>query len=99
MKTLAFHPDAKAELREAVEFYEGRRAGLGREFRINIEQALERISNAPRRNAFYKQTPIRFCLIRRFPYAVYFAEQPNRIWIVAIAHGSKRPGYWRYRMS
>jgi hypothetical protein len=34
----------------------------------------------------------------RFPYAVVYRDQPERIEIVAVANGARRPGYWRDRL-
>jgi toxin ParE1/3/4 len=33
-----------------------------------------------------------------FPYAVIFLEKPDCIWIVAVMHMKRRPGYWRERL-
>ena len=33
-----------------------------------------------------------------FPYAVVFMEKPEHIWIVAVMHMKRRPGYWRERL-
>ena len=35
---------------------------------------------------------------RRFPFRIVYELQPNRIWIVAVAHLSRRPGYWARRL-
>jgi hypothetical protein len=36
---------------------------------------------------------------RDFPYAVIFLDQLDRIWIVAVMHMKRRPGYWRERIA
>jgi hypothetical protein len=38
-------------------------------------------------------------LVRRFPYFVIYREWSDRLEIVAVAHQSRRPGYWRSRGS
>jgi adenylate cyclase len=35
---------------------------------------------------------------RRFPYAVFFDIEPQRLVVMAIAHSSRRPGYWGGRI-
>jgi len=36
--------------------------------------------------------------VNRFPYLLIFGEQsPNVVMVVAVAHTSRRPGYWRHR--
>ena len=42
--------------------------------------------------------PARRHFSRDFPYAVIFLEQPGCIWIVAVMHMKRRPGYWRTRL-
>jgi len=38
-------------------------------------------------------------VLSRFPYIVVFRETVTEIEIVAVAHGRRRPGYWRERLS
>jgi len=44
---IELHPEARAELRSAVLWYEERRIGLGNEFVTEISAALNRIASAP----------------------------------------------------
>jgi hypothetical protein len=37
-------------------------------------------------------------LLRRFPYLVVFPESVTQVEVVAVAHGYRRPGYWRDRI-
>jgi toxin ParE1/3/4 len=37
-------------------------------------------------------------LPRRFPYAVVVRERDAEIFVIAIAHHGRRPGYWRDRL-
>ncbi len=41
---------------------------------------------------------VRRVLARRFPYSVVYIELSDEIRVLAIAHGSKRPAYWRGRL-
>lgn len=99
MKTAIFHDEAFAELNEAVEYYEAQCTGLGRELRLATEAAVAQIESHPTRWPFYKDTPARHCLVRRFPYVIYYLDEPDRIWILAVAHGKRRPDYWQPRQS
>jgi hypothetical protein len=36
-------------------------------------------------------------MLRRFPYDVVVVDRPDEYLVVAIAHQSRRPGYWRDR--
>jgi hypothetical protein len=37
-------------------------------------------------------------LVRRFPYGVIYRVREEVIWVVAIAHMRRRPGYWLDRV-
>lgn len=43
MKPIVFHVDASQEAREARDYYDGVRAGLGGDFQSELEAALRRI--------------------------------------------------------
>ncbi len=51
MKEAIFHPEARAEMRESVEFYEAQLDGLGSQFLSAAEQTAERISTHPQAGA------------------------------------------------
>ena len=97
MKWLRVQRAAALELEEAVAFYERRRTGLGGEFREAVTESIARIRSHPKRFARYKRSHFRFCLVKRFPYVIYFRETDDRIWVMAVAHGLRRPDYWRRR--
>lgn len=93
----AFHPEARLEYREAAIFYEARRPGLGATFTREIDTAIERILAAPDRFQFVEQD-VRRCLARIFPYGVLYTVERDFVLIVAVAHGSRKPGYWHERL-
>jgi hypothetical protein len=37
-------------------------------------------------------------VLSRFPYSIVVRQFPDEIVVVAIAHQSRRPGYWRSRL-
>lgn len=39
----------------------------------------------------------RFALLRRYPYCMIYEEQPQRIYVIAVAHTSRSAGYWQRR--
>jgi plasmid stabilization system protein ParE len=41
---------------------------------------------------------LRRLLVPRFPYGLLYRVEDERIFIVAVAHFSRRPGYWRSRI-
>ena len=94
MKTVVFHEQARAELHEAMAFYEQQSPGLESDLLIAVEQAVERIQEHPQIAPLYKETTLRSFKLQRFPYAVFYTELEKDIWIVAIAHEKRRPDYW-----
>ncbi|TMA90118.1 MAG: hypothetical protein E6J77_07075 [Deltaproteobacteria bacterium] len=40
---------------------------------------------------------LRRFLVRRFPYGLLYRVESDQIFIVAVAHLRRRPGYWRGR--
>jgi toxin ParE1/3/4 len=97
MKPVEFHPEAATELDAAAGYYDRQMPGLGADFRKEIELATQKIQAAPLHWSPYSKHTRRF-LVRRFPYLVIFQELTDEILIVAIAHGSRRPGYWQRRI-
>ncbi|MFL5241188.1 MAG: type II toxin-antitoxin system RelE/ParE family toxin [Gemmataceae bacterium] len=92
MKPVAIHPDAEAELRVGLAYYEGQREGLGAEFRTELEASIERIRLNPKGYGIEVEPDARACPTRRFPYTIYYQEFEDLIWIVAVAHQRRRPG-------
>lgn len=94
---------ALQELADAADWYEGRRRGLELELLAALDAALQVIRADPRRSAQLETLPeepgVRRMLLDRFPYAIVFEETKDEIWILAIAHTRRRPGYWRDRRS
>lgn len=94
MRPVLFHEQAKAELTETAVWYERQKPGLAREFRSAVEDAVLRIQENPHAGSSYGATSFRFLLVRRFPYVVFYAVGEHIIRVLAVAHGSRRPGYW-----
>ena len=97
MKPVTFDSEAEAEFRAAAVYYEGRQVGLGDDFVAEVEQAVQRIAQTPQAFPLHGSAGYRKCILRRFPYTLFFLELPDRIWIAAVAHQRRRPGYWSHR--
>jgi len=93
---VVFRREAKSEFDEVVVWYEGRRAGLGREFMVCVEAVLERIKKTPEIHTIV-YADVRCGLVRRFPYGIYYRLEANRVVVVAVFHGSRDPEVWQRR--
>jgi plasmid stabilization system protein ParE len=91
-------PDAEAELAAASLWYESRCAGLGADLVAAVDEAFEGIVDAPLAHAVWRTDPtFRRCLVRRFPYFIFYTVAADDVHVVAVAHAKRRPGYWRRR--
>jgi plasmid stabilization system protein ParE len=92
-----FHPDAEAEFNAAIDYYEDIEKGLGYDFSLEIFSALERIIAFPKAWLVIEDG-IRRSLVRRFPYGILYAEEKDKIYIVAVMHLHRDPEYWKHRI-
>ena len=97
MKQVIIDTEAECELSESVAFYEQRRPGLGLEFERIVRSAVQSIQADPERYPLQKDGTRRF-VVRRFPFIIHYIDLPSTIWILAFAHASRKPGYWRERL-
>ena len=95
MKPLRTSPSASAEFAEAVRWYELKRPGLGSEFFDAVAAAGDLIKTQPSVGA--SRGRARSWLIPRFPYRLVYRVREADIYIVAVAHSSRKPDYWKHR--
>ena len=88
--------EAELELLDAVFFYKARAGDLAVNFYDEFKRAREEIAAFPE---FWGSVGggYRRKLLGRFPYGVIYRIEGDEILIVALAHTSRRPGYWRGR--
>ena len=92
----AFHPEAEEEFNHAIGYYEAIRPGLGYDYSIEIYTAIQRSVSLPETWPILAGE-IRRSLVKRFPYAVLYAEEEDGIFIIAIMHLHRHPDYWKDR--
>jgi hypothetical protein len=81
----------------AARYYDARRPGLGDEFLDEIALVVGRIRTSPKAIAPFA-ADMRARLLSRFPYALVYCVAADGAIIVAVAHNSRRTGYWRRRL-
>lgn len=64
---------------------------------IEVERVVELLTENPELGA-PAEGEIRHFVLRRFPFSVIYAEVGEVLYILAVAHGSRRPGYWSERL-
>ena len=93
--------EAEEESLQAALWYDGQLQGLGDDFLVEYAAALEVIEDNPLRfgrlETLSSNRNIRRCLLKRFPYVVIYEVLSEEIVVLAVAHGNRRPEYWRHR--
>jgi plasmid stabilization system protein ParE len=97
VRSVEFHPEAQDEFISAAQFYEHETEGLGIEFIATVQHAYERLAESPASGARFGRK-LRRLLVPKFPYGLLYRVEPDRIYIVAVMHLHRRPGYWRSRL-
>jgi plasmid stabilization system protein ParE len=92
------HPEAEAEILGAQRYYSEVRPALGRRFYDELSGLLLRVAERP---LAFKQfaPPARRAFARHFPYAVVYVPRGEAVWIIAVMHVRRKPGYWKRRLT
>jgi len=91
-----FHPGAAEEIVETTAYYEGEVPGLGDRFIAEVEQIVEVLCDQPNIGQSVGEE-LRRIILARFPYSLIYSIESERIWVIAVAHHRRRPGYWQER--
>lgn len=92
-----FDFEAEAEYTNAAVYYEEARDGLGERFVEAVELTIRNICDRP--DSFRLISPrVRRGLVRGFPYGVLFAVASDRVYVLAVMHLHRKPGYWSDRL-
>jgi hypothetical protein len=94
--TFLFHPEAEAEFNRAIDYYEEVEPGLGFDFAIEVQSAIQRSVTFPKAWPVI-EGEIRRCLVRRFPFGVLYSIENGGIFVIAVMHLHRMPEYWKHR--
>ena len=94
---LEYLEKAVVEAATAAEWYATRSATAAAGFEAELAEAESAIHMLPHAWPPYDHGTRRY-LLRRYPFGVVYRVERTRILIVAVAHGHRRPGYWRDRV-
>ena len=90
------HPAAIDDVVEARAWYAERDERVAAAFSVEFEQAIARIGESPDRWPAYVEGTRRY-LLSRFPFFVVYRVHQDQVQVLAVAHGRRRPSYWRDR--
>ena len=90
---IIFLPQAKVELLDAIADYEAASGGLGQRFKDEANRCILWIAE---HHELYRLRPqgYRRINLRVFPFHILFITRGSKLWILAVAHGSRKPEYW-----
>ncbi len=94
---IELHPETAAEFAAQVEYYDALQPGLGERFYREVITCLDWIAanpTLPRLRRDHRRVNLRV-----FPFYIAYVEEGDSVWVLAVAHGYRRPGYWRRRLS
>ena len=93
MPDIIFHPDIENEIKASYDWYQNQASGLGNDFLTELESAYQAIIELP--DTWPKfQLGFRRFLLSKFPFSVIYCYSRNTIFVVAVMHNSRKPGYW-----
>jgi len=80
-----------------VAYYAAIDPTLGQRFYIEMERLIREIAAHP---GTFRQfdPPARRHFSRWFPYGIICLAEPERLWVVAVMHLKRHPGYWKIRI-
>ncbi len=97
MKTVRVHKAAERETNEALLWYADVHYELWRRFQNEVSAAVASAASHPLRYPTYLHGTRRI-LLKDFPYLVVFLDWQDAIFVVAVAHAKREPGYWKHRI-
>ncbi|BBP00129.1 type II toxin-antitoxin system RelE/ParE family toxin [Sulfuriferula nivalis] len=91
------HPAAADDLNNAADFYTSQASKqLGLALITEFENAALLLAENPELSTLWRAGTRRF-ILRRFPFNIVYCLFPDHIFVIAVAHQRRRPGYWRRR--
>jgi toxin ParE1/3/4 len=77
--------EAESDILAAHDWYEAKRSGLGADFELCLEAALERILGFPEASPIWYRN-IRHVILAHFPYGVFYVITGDMIFVIAVFH-------------
>jgi len=88
---------AEQELVEGARFYAREAdAQLAQDFIDAFDRSARLLLEQPRLGAVWRDE-IRRLPLRRFPYSIVYVLNAEEVRVLALAHQSRKPGFWRGR--
>jgi plasmid stabilization system protein ParE len=92
-----FHPKAEEEINAEAEYYGQKNEDLAMDFLEEVRKVAIEAANHPDQGSPYGRHTRRRRL-KRFPHWLVYIASGEGIEVVAVAHPSRKPGYWTDRV-
>ncbi|HEY0158641.1 MAG TPA: type II toxin-antitoxin system RelE/ParE family toxin [Thermoanaerobaculia bacterium] len=91
---------ARDEVEYYLQRYESQSPGLGDRLWREIQATVALVADHPAIGEPVRRTggAVRRVPLRRFPFFIIYRERERDVQIIALAHTSRRPDYWRPRL-
>ena len=96
MKPIVFSKISDYDLKDAIDFYNAHKTGLGDRFFNNTMEQIEKIIINPAAYALRYEN-VRCAKISQFPFMVHFIDEIKLIIIIGVLHTSRNPQLWKER--
>ena len=96
-KLYRVHPAAWEEIEGAADWYLERSPDASSGFLAAVFDGLENVFEFPLRWPRHLYGTRRLVL-DRFPFSIIYLDKPDVVNVVAVAHGKRKPGYWKRRI-
>lgn len=96
MADILFHPEAQAEYEAARGGYQARSSQTATRFDAEMSRVLGLMTTHPNMFPQYDDYH-RFAVLRRYPFTLVYQIHDDKIYVIAVAHSSRKAGYWRGR--
>jgi toxin ParE2 len=97
MRFFKLLPIAEQELLESADFYNRESKGLGERLVVDFNTVIERLCLYPESGPRISKR-LRVARLSDFPYDIVYRIHPDHLLVIAVAHQSRRPRYWKGRI-
>lgn len=97
---LILDTQAEDDIADAALWYEEQRTGLGEQFVLRFEEALDLLAENPHIFA-QVYSHFRRALMKQFPYAIFYSIDVSQaiVEVIGVFHGSRNPEIIKKRLS
>ena len=96
MRRIILSPDAKADIRSTIRWYQRTDPNLALRFKLETRATLRRIAQFPYQFPLIEDT-FRRARLKRFPYAIFFYVGKDRVVIRTVVHKRRADSAWMGR--